>query len=78
MYAISMLCIPRPEEIEHYSVDLIEKFLEHTSVTLGGREELSPQLKYLRVVAFFISNAMTILKGLSFEQQDSFSLFFKR
>jgi len=25
-----------PEEIEHYPVDLIEKMLEHTSVTLGG------------------------------------------
>ena len=26
------------EEIEQYRIDLIEKFLEHTSVTLGGRK----------------------------------------
>ena len=62
-----MLC-RAPEEIEQYRIDFIEKFLEHASVTLGGRKELGPQLHYFQVIAFFISNAMTSLKGLSFEQ----------
>jgi hypothetical protein len=64
----SMFCSARPEGIENDRVDLIEKFLEHTSVTLGVPKELGPQLHYFQVIAFFISNALAILKGLSFAQ----------